>query len=79
MKRLHLIGFLILFSLGSQLFAQVTVKGKIIDKKSEPVIGATILEIGTSNGVITGIDGQFDILVSGPDAVLKISSIGFVP
>jgi TonB-linked SusC/RagA family outer membrane protein len=79
MKRLYLTGFLILFSLGSQLYAQVAVKGKIVDKSSEPVIGAIILEIGTNNGVITGLDGQFDILVAGSESILKISSVGFLP
>lgn len=52
-------------------------KGKIVDKNNEPVVGATILEKGTSNGVITDIDGQFSISVSGPSAVLQISSVGF--
>ncbi len=78
MKRLHLTVFLILFSLGSHLFAQVAVEGKILDKNSEPVIGASILEKGTSNGTVTGINGQFSIVVSGPTAILQISSIGYV-
>ncbi|MFC2186805.1 SusC/RagA family TonB-linked outer membrane protein [Fulvivirgaceae bacterium LMO-SS25] len=78
MKRLHLTVFLILFSLGSHLFAQVAVEGKILDKNSEPVIGASILEKGTSNGTVTGIDGQFSIVVSGPTSILQISSIGYV-
>jgi TonB-linked SusC/RagA family outer membrane protein len=77
MKRLHLTGFLILLTLGTQLFAQVAVKGKITDQNNQPVIGATILEKGTTNGVITDIDGQFTISVAGPSAVLQISSVGF--
>lgn len=77
MKRLHLIGYLILFSLGSRLFAQVTVSGVIVDQSNEPLIGATILEKGTSNGVVTDIDGRFTISVQGSSSVLQISSLGF--
>ncbi len=77
MKRLHLTGILILFALGNYLYAQVAVSGKIVDKQGEPVVGATVLEKGTSNGVITDLDGQFTISVSGSSSVLRISSVGF--
>ncbi len=78
MKRLYLTGFFILFSLGSHLFAQVAITGKIVDKNSEPVIGAAVLEKGTNNGTITGIEGQFTISVSGSTSILQISSVGYL-
>jgi len=77
MKRLHLTGILILFAFGNYVFAQIAVKGKITDQRGEPVVGATVLEKGTSNGVITDLDGQFSISVSGGTSVLQISSVGF--
>ena len=39
----------------------VTVKGQVMDPTGVPVIGASVLEKGTSNGVITDIDGKFFI------------------
>lgn len=47
-----------------------------MDIKGEPVIGATIKEMGTNNGAITDIDGNFSITVQ-PNASLEISFIGY--
>jgi hypothetical protein len=76
MKRLHLTVFFLLIALGGPLYAQVTIKGKIIDKNNVPVFSASILEKGTTNGTVTGLEGQFSINVAGPSSVLVISSIG---
>lgn len=47
------------------IYAQTTVNGHVFDGKTrEPLIGATILEQGTSNGVITGLDGEFRLSLS---------------
>lgn len=52
-------------------------KGKVIDAtNNEPLIGVSILEKGTSNGVITDIDGNFNIQTN-PEAVLVFSYIGY--
>lgn len=52
-------------------------KGKVIDAvNNEPLIGVSILEKGTPNGVITDIDGNFTIQTS-PDAILVFSYIGY--
>lgn len=52
------------------------VKGTIVDRKGEPVIGANVVEKGTTNGTITDVNGFFDLSVH-PDAVLVISYIGY--
>ncbi len=78
MKRLHLTVFFLLIALGGPLYAQVTIKGKIIDKNNVPVFSASILEKGTTNGTVTGLEGQFSINVAGPSSVLVISSIGYL-
>lgn len=57
--------------------AKRQVSGVITDETGEPVIGANIVEKGTSNGVITNIDGKFSIAVS-PSAVLAITYIGYL-
>ena len=44
------------------LFAQVkNVSGVVLDKKGESIIGASVLVKGTTNGTITGIDGDFSL------------------
>ena len=59
-------------------FAQnrITVKGTIFDETGAPLIGAGVSEKGTSNGVITDIDGVYSISVN-PDAVLTVSYISY--
>ena len=52
------------------------VKGVIQDQLG-PVIGATIMEQGTSNGTSSSLDGDFSLSVSGPDAMVEISCIGY--
>ena len=42
-----------------------TVTGTVVDESGIPIIGANILEKGTTNGVITDIDGNFSLNVSG--------------
>ena len=54
----------------------ITVKGKIVDEKGEPLPGATIQQKGTSNGAITDIDGNFSLSVPS-DATLTVSFIGY--
>lgn len=55
----------------------VTIKGIVKDKTGEPIIGANVLEKGTTNGVITGIDGDFTLNVKNSQSVLVISFIGY--
>ena len=52
--------------------------GTIVDGYGEPVIGANVVEKGTTNGTVTDIDGKFSLEVA-PDAVLTISFIGYIP
>ena len=42
-----------------------------------PLLGVTVLERGTLNGVSTGIDGDYRLRVAGPEAVVEISFIGY--
>lgn len=52
------------------------VTGIITDERGEPVIGANIIEKGTTNGTITDIDGKFSLEVS-PKSILLVSYIGY--
>ncbi|MBE6217736.1 MAG: TonB-dependent receptor [Bacteroidales bacterium] len=53
-----------------------TVQGSVEDEYG-PVIGAAVVEQGTSNGTSTGPDGGFSLTVSGPSALVEISCIGY--
>ena len=53
-----------------------TVTGIIKDATGEAIIGASVLEKGTSNGTITDLDGKFTLSVT-PNATLVISYIGY--
>ena len=55
----------------------VSVKGQVLDAEGIPVIGASVLEKGTTNGVITDIDGNYSLNVSSKNAVVVISYIGY--
>lgn len=52
------------------------ISGKVVDQTGEPVIGASVLEKGTNNGIVTNIDGKFSLTVN-KGAVLVISFIGY--
>ena len=56
--------------------AVAPVGGVVVDAAGIPVVGAFVLEKGTTNGTITDIDGKFSIDVPS-DAVLEISSMGY--
>lgn len=53
------------------------ITGTVVDGTGESVIGANVLEAGTTNGVITDIDGNFRLQVK-PNAKLQISFIGYI-
>lgn len=56
--------------------AKVTITGTVEDQYG-PVIGANVVEKGTTNGTVTNMDGQFSLQVS-PHATLLVSYIGYV-
>ena len=62
----------------SALLAQntITVKGTILDPEKQPVIGAAVMQTGTTNGAATDLDGNFSITVP-MGADLTISAIGY--
>ncbi len=54
------------------------VNGTVIDELGEPVIGVNVAEKGTTNGVVTDLDGNFTIRVK-DNAVLQFTYIGYIP
>jgi TonB-linked SusC/RagA family outer membrane protein len=60
------------------VYAQTTVKGIVTDQQGEPIIGASVIEKGTTNGVITDIEGTFSIKTSSSNATLSFSYLGYI-
>ncbi|MFC4870981.1 SusC/RagA family TonB-linked outer membrane protein [Negadavirga shengliensis] len=54
----------------------IPVSGKVVDESDEPIPGVSILEVGTHNGTVTGLDGVFDLSVTSEESVLAFSFIG---
>lgn len=77
MKRILTILFTVLI-VAKAMAQGTTVSGKITDSQDgTELVGATVVEAGTSNGTITDIDGNYSLTVSGPDAVLQFSFVGY--
>ena len=76
-RRLLLIMWGLFLSL-SAFAQQISIKGHVVDATGEPVIGASVVEKGTTNGIVTDVDGKFTLSVK-PGAILKISFVGYQP
>lgn len=76
----HLIQFLMVCSLficSTAAWAQTTVKGVVVDaENNEPLLGAAVMESGTTNGTATDMDGAFELKVA-KNATLIIKYVGF--
>ena len=48
-----------------------------MDANNEPLIGVSVLEKGTTNGTITDFDGNYTLVVTGSNAVLQFSYVGY--
>ena len=65
-----LVGLICTLNVAAQ---QINVKGSVTD----PISGATIMEQGTKNGVVTDIDGNFVLSVASPKSRLRVTYIGY--
>lgn len=76
-SRLRMMVCLIGMLLPMCMFAQqITVQGVVKDQTGETVIGASVMEKGTTNGTITGIDGDFSLNMSS-NGTLVVSFVGY--
>ena len=76
LKRILFSSALLLVS--SFSFAQSKVSGTVKDANGEPLIGVSVMEVGTNNGAVTDVNGNYTLNVK-PGAKLKLSYIGFTP
>lgn len=68
----------LLLFLSTIAFAQSKITGTVKDASGEPLIGVSVVEVGTTNGTVTDIDGNYVLNVK-PGAKLKVSYVGFTP
>ena len=69
--------FILLLSVSALGFSQKTISGKVTDNLGEPLPGANILEKGTTTGVLSDFNGNYEITVSSDAAILIFSFLGF--
>ena len=75
-KHLFLFGVLLYgYSLGVN--AQASVRGTVTRSDGEPIIGANVIELGSNNGTVTDLDGNYQLKV-GPHAILEFTYTGYV-
>lgn len=77
MKQRILFLMMALFGLYGQMMAQTTVTGNVKDGTGEPIIGASVIVTGTSNGTVTDFDGNFTMKAKEGDE-LTISYVGYI-
>ena len=75
-QKRFILSFLTLL-LSTIMYAQQALTGNVTDPSGEPIIGATVMEKGTSNGTITDFDGNFSLKVA-PGKTLVVSYVGYL-
>ena len=76
MRKLLLGAVLVLSALTVSAQSKVTVSGVVVDEENLPMIGVSVLEAGTTNGVVTDIDGKYTLNVT-KGATVQVVSLGF--
>ena len=74
-QRVMVLVFLSVFSIG--IWAQSKITGTVVDAAGEPIIGASVVVKGTSNGAVTDLNGNFTIPKGAQNATLTISYVGY--
>lgn len=76
--RVGILSVLMSFCLTTAFAQQGTVKGKVLDETGQPIIGANVVEKGTTNGTITDLEGNFTLIVPNAQrSILQFSFIGY--
>ncbi|MBN1598643.1 MAG: TonB-dependent receptor [Bacteroidales bacterium] len=78
MKKITLLGFIIIIITANYIRAQKTISGTVLDEKNNPLAGANIIIKGTTHGTITNSDGYYFIEVRDDNSVLQFSFIGYL-
>ena len=63
---------------GTMAMAQTQIRGTVVDEAGEPVIGASIIVVGTTTGTVTNFDGTFELNAPQGAKQVTISYVGMV-
>ena len=61
------------------MHVDTVVSGRVADAQNRPLVGATVVVAGTSQGTTTDLDGNFSLRVNAVDPVLKVDYLGYEP
>lgn len=61
----------------TSVMEQKTINGKVLDVSGDPIIGANVIVKGTTNGVITDVDGEFMLSNVASGSIIQISYVGY--
>ena len=64
--------------MSDDLAQQIQVSGLILDETGQPLSGANVIEVGTTNGTQSDFNGAFSISAENLEAILSVSYIGFL-
>ena len=76
-RHLLMAAALILFACASAYAQGLTVKGTVVDGNGEPLIGASVMVKGSTNGTATDIDGNYTLSNVAKDATLEFRYVGY--
>ncbi|MCX6274260.1 MAG: TonB-dependent receptor [Bacteroidetes bacterium] len=71
--------FLCLLSFCVSAFAQNKLSGKVSDESGEALIGVSVFEKGTTNGIATDANGKYSIKYGSPSSIIVFSYVGYIP
>ena len=77
MMKKKFLSYVFLMSVTLGIAQSITVTGIVTDESSQPLPGVSVLELNTSNGVVTDFDGSYTLLVSSEEAIVVFSYLGF--
>ena len=77
LRKLAALGLSLLVGWSLSAQQRVTLSGQVVDDGGEPMIGVGVVQQGTTNGVITDLDGNYAITVPA-GATVVFSSVGYV-
>jgi TonB-linked SusC/RagA family outer membrane protein len=75
----RLMCIVIAFWVAAGFTAFADVKGTVLDREGEPVVGATVLVKGTQKGTAADLDGNFTLTGVGANATIMVSAVGYTP
>ncbi|MCA6078930.1 SusC/RagA family TonB-linked outer membrane protein [Fulvivirga sedimenti] len=78
MKRIKLLFFLLLFLNSIVVFGQQSISGKVVDNNNAALPGVTVLEVGTTNGTVTDVNGNYTLTLTKSNASVSFNYLGFV-